>query len=145
MDDATLKQTVQDFLNKHRKAVFATVDAEGKPSTSLMLYVIDDSLKVYFGTRRSFKKYAQILANPNVALSVIEENIDPKTVVDIRGVARELSHDECEKHLAYFKSKNTSKYYIEGADDYVMFCITPVAIRWLDATSGELSITHLMS
>ena len=53
----TLKETVKDFLNAHRKAIFAIIDKKGLPTTSLMLYAIDDDLNVYFGTCRSFGKY----------------------------------------------------------------------------------------
>jgi hypothetical protein len=45
--------------------------------------------------------------------------------------------------FAHFKAKNPSKYYVEGAPDFVMFRVRPTQIRWLDAVSGELSITNL--
>lgn len=139
----TLKKTVIDFLNTHRKAVFAILDKEGLPTTSLMLYAIDDDLTVYFGTRRAFSKYADILKQPVVSLSVIEEAIDPLKVADIRGVAREVPAGELSAIHAFFKTKNPAKYYVEGADDFTMFKITPTFVRWLDATSGELTMKDL--
>ena len=138
-----VKKLVIAFLNAHSKAVFATIDAEGKPATSLMLYSIDDSLNVYFGTRKAFKKYDQLKQNPNIALSVIEEKLDPLRVVDVRGVAVELSPEEQATWHDHFKSKNTSTHYVEGAADYVMFRIHPASMRWLDASSGELAITEV--
>lgn len=141
MDQETLREVVRDFLNDHRKAVFATVDSEKVPHTSLMLYVIDDELNVYFGTRKAFKKYEQLLEHPEIALSIIEEKLDPLKVVDIRGQAVPISEAETKEALAFFKSKNPSKYYVEGADDFVMFKITPTFIRWLDAETGELTMT----
>lgn len=141
MEQDALKDVVRDFLNKHRKAVFATVDDAGMPHTSLMLYAIDDELNVYFGTRKSYKKYAQLLAHPYLALSVIEEQLDPLRVVDIRGMATVVPEEETASRLAFFKEKNPSKYYVEGAEDFVMFKVTPSFIRWLDAESGELTMT----
>jgi general stress protein 26 len=129
------------FLNAHRKAIFAFVDAENKPATSLMLYMIDDAFNVYFGTRKAFGKYAQVKNNPYVSLSVVEEALDPLRVADVRGVAEELTPEEQESVYSSFKSKNTSKYYVEGAEDFVMFRIRPESIRWADATSGELQIS----
>lgn len=143
IDETVLRSTVKDFLNAHRKGVFAIVDGDGSPTTSLMLYVIDDDMCVYFGTRKAFKKYGHMKERPMVALSVIEESSDPLRVVDIRGRVAELSPIEKDEAYHHFKSKNMSKYYVEGAEDYVMFKLTPTAIRWLDATSGELSITDL--
>jgi general stress protein 26 len=138
-----LKTTVKEFLNTHRKAIFAFVDEHGYPTTSLMLYSIDDDLNVYFGTRRAFGKYADVTRQPVVSLSVVEEALDPLRVVDIRGTAVEVSVDESEKVHTFFKTKNDSKYYVEGAEDFVMFKITPNFLRWADATSGSLVLTDL--
>ncbi len=143
MEQAELRIIVKDFLNSHRKAVFSTVDEQGLPTTSLMLYVIDDSLNVFFGTRRSFAKYAHVKANPTMSLSVIDGTVDPLKVVDMRGVAEELSPENQENVYRFFKDKNPAKYYVEGADDFVMFKITPQFVRWLDAESGQLSIVDL--
>lgn len=142
-EQKVLREKVADFLTTHRKGVFAIVDEEGNPATSLMLYTTDDDLNVYFGTRKAFKKYEQMKAHPFIALSVIEENIDPLRVVDLRGTVTELSREEQDAAYAHFKTKNSSKYYVEGAEDYIMFKLTPSSIRWLDATSGELTITNL--
>lgn len=138
-----LKQTIQDFLNAHRKAVFAILDTKGLPTTSLMLYAIDDDLNVYFGTCRSFGKYAQLLQYPVVSLSVVEEKLDPLRVVDIRGTATEISAEQHKETYSFFKTKNPSKYYVEGAPDFVMFKIVPNFIRYADSTSGELVVTDL--
>lgn len=143
VDHQALRAQVIDFLNAHRKAVFAIIDADGEPTTSLMLYTIDEEMNVYFGTRKAFKKYEHMKAHAIVALSVIEESIDPLRVTDVRGHVVELTPEEKEAAYAYFKSKNSSKYYVEGAEDYVMFKLTPTFVRWLDATSGELTITDL--
>jgi general stress protein 26 len=140
MTKAELRQTVINFLNNHRKAVFAILDNEGMPTTSLMLYVIDDEMNVYFGTRKVFSKYATLQNNPTVALSVIEEALDPLKVVDLRGTVTEIPPEQTAEIHTFFKSKNQSKYYVEGADDFVMFKMAPEFVRWLDASSGELSI-----
>jgi len=138
-----LRDRVTQFLNDHRKAVFSILDKEGLPTTSLMLYVIDDNLNIYFGTRRLFAKYEYLLKNPIVSLSVIEEALDPLKVVDVRGDVKEIPEDKTSETLEFFKSKNSSKYYVEGAEDFVMFKLRPHFIRWLDAEGGGLSIVDL--
>jgi general stress protein 26 len=142
-DNETLRAEVMDFLNTHRKAVFAILDKNGLPTTSLMLYAVDDELNVYFGTRRSFGKYADITRQPVISLSVIEEAIDPLKVADIRGTAIEVPDEECGTTCAFFKTKNPSKYYVEGAPDFVMFKIVPSFVRFADATTGELKVSDL--
>ena len=144
MEQAQLKSIVTNFLNNHRKAVFSILDQDQLPTTSLMLYVIDDDLNVFFGTRRCFGKYKNMCSNPVVSLSVIEEVLDPLKVVDMRGEVEELSAEDQANVHKWFKTKNTSKYYVEGADDFVMFKLTPHFVRWLDAESGDLSIVDLI-
>lgn len=143
MEQQELRQTIINFLNSHRKAVFSILDEKGLPTTSLMLYVVDDEMNIYFGTRRKFSKYEHIKERPVISLSVIQEVLDPLRVVDIRGDAVELSTEEQAEAYAYFKEKNPAKYYVEGADDFVMFKIKPHFVRWLDAESGELQIVDL--
>ena len=142
-NNTTLRANIVAFLNGHRKAVFAILDKNGLPTTSLMLYAIDDELNVYFGTRRSFGKYADIKQQPIISLSIIEESIDPLKVVDIRGTAYEVPDEECGKTCAFFKTKNPAKYYVEGAPDFVMFKVSPSFVRFLDATSGDLQFHDL--
>ncbi len=143
MEQKALRTTIIDFLNNHRKAVFSILDENHLPTTSLMLYVIDDDMNVFFGTRRAFSKYQHLKDNPVVSLSVIEEVLDPLKVVDLRGEVEELSVDDCNNVHTWFKTKNDSKYYVEGAEDFTMFKLTPHFVRWLDAASGELSIVDL--
>lgn len=140
MEQQQLRSTVLDFLNNHRKAVFSILDDDQLPTTSLMLYVVDDEFNVFFGTRRSFSKYRHMIANPVVSLSVIEEVLDPLKVVDLRGTVEELTPADQANVYEFFKSKNPAKYYVEGAEDFIMFKLTPHFMRWLDAASGELSI-----
>lgn len=143
MEQAQLRQTIIAFLNNHRKAVFSILDDDALPTTSLMLYVIDDELNVFFGTRKAFTKYRHTLAHPVVSLSIIEEAVDPLKVVDIRGDVVQLSPADQDNVHTWFKTKNPAKYYVEGAEDFVMFKLTPHFVRWLDAESGELSIVDL--
>jgi general stress protein 26 len=143
VEQAQLRQTIIDFLNNHRKAVFSILDDDGLPTTSLMLFVIDDELNVFFGTRKAFTKYRHILEHPVVSLSVIEEAVDPLKVVDIRGNVEQLNPHDQENVHTWFKTKNPAKYYVEGAEDFVMFKLTPNFVRWLNAESGELAIVDL--
>lgn len=133
---------IRDFLNAHRKAVVATSGDDEHPTTSLMLYAIDDYLTVYFGTRKSFGKYKALQRHPYISLSVVEENLDPLRIVEIRGKVEFIPEEKTQDTLTFFKSKNPSRYYVEDASDFVMFTVTPAYIRWQDASSGDLMIDH---
>ncbi|MBP5993563.1 MAG: pyridoxamine 5'-phosphate oxidase family protein [Candidatus Moranbacteria bacterium] len=143
MDRAPLNQIVLDFLNGHRKALLAVVSPDHRPKVSLMLYAIDENFHFYFGTRRAFKKYAWMQENAQVSLAVAEEALDPLRVVEVQGVVHFIAPDKTEETLRFFESKNPSKYYVKGAEDFVMFRVEPEHVRWLDATSGELTMTDV--
>ena len=119
MDRAPLNQIVLDFLNGHRKALLAVVSPDHRPKVSLMLYAIDENFHFYFGTRQAFKKYAWMQENAQVSLAVAEEALDPLRVVEVQGVVHFI------------------------APDFVMFRVEPEHVRWLDATSGELTMTDV--
>jgi pyridoxine/pyridoxamine 5'-phosphate oxidase len=142
-NNEALKQKVRDFLNSHRKAVFSILDEEGLPTTTLMLYAMDDDMNILFGTRKGFAKYANIHKKPVVSLSVIEEEIDPRKVVDVRGDVEEIPEAELKDAHAYFKSKNPSDLYVDREHDFTMFRLKPHFVRWLDAESGELQTVDL--
>lgn len=142
--DSEFKATVLSFLNRHHKMVLASIEADGSPNTSLLLFAVDDDLNVYFGTRKAFGKYAALKKEGRVALSVIQEDVDPLKSVDMDGVAEEIGEGNLKATLEWFTQKNTSKYYVKDAPDFTMFKITPSSIRWLDATSGELQMHDLL-
>ena len=142
-NNEALKQKVREFLESHRKAVFSILDDKGLPTTTLMLYAVDADMNILFGTRRGFAKYAHLHRKPVVSLSVIEEELDPHKVVDLRGDVEEIPESELKDAHAYFKSKNPSDLYVDREDDFTMFRIKPHFIRWLDAKSGELQTVDL--
>ena len=138
-----LKEKIKNFLDGHRKMVLATIGLDQHPTSSLMLYAVDEKLNVYFGTRKSFGKFAVFLKHPFVSLSVIEEGIDPLRVVEIRGRVERVEDSLIETTLKFLEAKNASKYYIKDADDFVMFSVKPNFVRFLDASSGSLVMEHL--
>lgn len=143
MDQQQLKQTIINFLNNHRKMVLTVLDEKKHPNSSLMLYATDDDLRIYFGTKRSFGKYKALHADPHVSLAVVQESVDPLQVTDMQGFVEEIPVEQKSARLEWFIGKNPSKYYVKDADDFVMFRITPTAVRWLDATSGDLHMHDL--
>lgn len=143
MNEKELKATVFDFLTNHRKALLAIVSPEHRPKVSLMLYAVDENFHFYFGTRKSFQKYDWMKENTAVSLAVVEEALDPLRVVEVQGTVHFISPEKTEEMLHFFESKNPSKYYVKGEEDFVMFRVEPEHVRWIDATSGELKMTNV--
>ena len=115
----------------------------GPPNTALMHYAVDRSLHLHFGTKRASAKYKSLTKDPSVSYLVIEEGLDPKRVASGRGAVRELSGDEAENAKLLFKSMNKSKWYVEQAQDLVMFEIKPTSLCWLDGSTGTLQVCDI--
>ena len=137
-----IRDQAKTFLEDHKKMILTILDKDGYPNSSLMLYAVD-GFTIYFGTCESFGKYKALSANPHVAVAVVQEGIDPLQVLDMQGVVEEVPKEDVRERLEWFTSKNTAKYYIKDAPDYVMFKITPTCIRWLDAMTGDLQICDI--
>lgn len=122
--------------------VLSINDTASVPNASLMHYAIgENGMTLYFGTRIVFKKFGLLHAFPAVSCLIAEEGNDPVRAVSIHGVVRQLSGIEHELGYALFKANNTTKWYIEGADDIVMFVVEPTSVSWIDGSSGELVTT----
>ena len=78
-------------------------------------------MNIYFGTRKAFGKYAALKKDGRIALSVIQEDVDPLKSVDMDGVAEEIGEGNLKSTLEWFTQKNTSKYYVKDAPDFTMF------------------------
>lgn len=134
-----LIETVTIFLKSHKKMALSVNRAHGHPSLSLMHYAVGESLNsIYFGTRRSFRKYALLHEYPDISCLITEAGENPLRALSIRGIARELIGAERDLAYALFKQNNITTWYIEGSDDLVMFAIRPTSIHWLDGSSGTL-------
>lgn len=141
-ETAEVRKEAIEFLDSHKKMIMTIIDKDGYPNSSLLLYAADD-FTIYFGTRKAFGKYSALMVNPHVAVAVVQESIDPLQVLDIQGAVEEIPEDQTKETLEWFTGKNSSKYYVKDAEDFVMFKITPRCIRWLDAMSGDLQICDL--
>lgn len=143
-NEIAVRSTVQGFLEGHMKMVLSLNEEGGPPNTVLMHYAIDRSLHIHFGTKRASAKYTALKKDPRVSFLVIDEGLDPKRVASGRGVVRELDPQEGENAKLLFKTVNKSKWYMEQAQDLVMFEIKPTSLCWLDGSSGELKVCDIV-
>lgn len=106
-----------------------------------MLYVVEDVEPVlYWGTKKSFRKYTNLLANPHVAITIMQSSQDPLVTLQIEGVAEFIKPEQEEYVYSLFDHKNPSKFFVRGAADFVLFKVVPTWMRYLDGTSGQLHV-----
>src|ERR1700755_3710292 len=78
------------FLRQHRFAVVSTAH-NGAPQAALIGVAVTDALDIVFDTVTTSRKYANLIADPRVALVV---GWDYGRTLQVEGVADVLSGDE---------------------------------------------------
>ncbi len=130
------------FLKSHTAGVLSTVSVDGKAHGSAVYYVTDENFNIYLITLKTSRKFANLQANPSVALTVGRQNV-PQTI-QLEGVATMLRHpEEIGEHAADLMKVLTSnsRYYAPltklGDADTAIVWIQPKWVRWADYASLE--------
>ena len=111
-------------FGKGRHMVLSTAENH-RVSSRMMSVVLVDGL-FYFQTDRTFKKYAQMMENPNIALCI--DNIQ------IEGICKEIGHPkECPAFSEAYQECFSSSYRkYSGLDNERVFVVEPTYVeRWL--------------
>ena len=67
-------QDCLNMLREIRDVAFATVDADGRPHNRIIDVMIVENEKLYFCTARGKDFYKELIANPNVAITGLNQN-----------------------------------------------------------------------
>jgi len=103
---------LRDLLASQRLAVLATHDDDGQPYASLMAFAATDDLKqLLIPTARSTRKYANLVADPRVALLIDSRSnqsadIHRAVAVTVMGEAEEIEGTERDRLVNLYLSKH---------------------------------------
>lgn len=103
---------LRDLLASQRLAVLATHDDDGQPYASLMAFAATDDLKqLLIPTARSTRKYANLVADPRVALLIDSRSnqsadIQRAVAVTVLGEAEEVEEAERDRLVNLYLSKH---------------------------------------
>lgn len=106
-----LSMHLRNLFSTQRLAVLAT-HSNGQPFTNLVAFTATEDLKfLLFATPRETRKYANILADPRVALMVDNRenrtaDFQEATAVGAMGLAKETSRDEIDDLRALYILKH---------------------------------------
>jgi pyridoxine/pyridoxamine 5'-phosphate oxidase len=90
------------FLKRYRLATLATVNASSRPESAVMGIAVTDDLELIFDTLKTSRKYANLLAQPTVALVI---GWDAEQTVQYEGIAEELGGEALRTaKQVYFKA-----------------------------------------
>lgn len=125
---APLSEDLLALLRKPLLAHVATVMPDGTPQ-STPVWIDTDGEHVLFNTAKGRVKHRNILRNPAVALSFVDDE-NPYRMVEIRGTA-EVVEDGADEHIDSLTKKylNQDKYpFRQPGEERVIVRIRPVAI-----------------
>ncbi len=92
----TLTEDVLTLLRKPLFAHVATVMPDGTPQNTPIL-IDTDGMDVLFNTAKGLVKHRNLLQNPSVAISLIDDQ-NPYRMIEIRGVA-EMTEEGADQHI----------------------------------------------
>jgi pyridoxine/pyridoxamine 5'-phosphate oxidase len=69
------REKLLEFLRAHRLAVQASVTRDGAPQAAVVGYAVSDALELVFDTVTATRKFANLQANPRIALVVGWEQV----------------------------------------------------------------------
>ncbi len=128
MSTAPLGEDVLALLRKPLVGHVATVMSDGTPQ-STPVWIDTDGENVLFNTAKGRVKHRNILRNPAVALSFVDDE-NPYRMVEIRGTA-EVVEDGADEHIDFLSKKylNQEKYpFRQPGEERVIVRVRPVAI-----------------
>jgi PPOX class probable F420-dependent enzyme len=131
MATTELPDSHHDLLDRALFAHLATVRPDGSPQSSVMWFVWDGS-RLRLTHTKSRQKFANLAAEPRVALSIADPE-DQYRFVEVRGRVESVEDDD--EKASFYKSLQTRygmDYEITDADERVIITIRPesfVAVR----------------
>jgi len=134
------KLAIIEFLKRHKLAVQASVGEAGAPQAAVVGIAVSDRLEVIFDTLTSSRKFANLRADPRIALVIgwdAAKSVQLEGIADFPGGSELARIQEC-----YFEA------YPDGRDRLAWPGIIHVRVcaRWLrysDFTVDPPYIVHL--
>jgi uncharacterized pyridoxamine 5'-phosphate oxidase family protein len=121
------KGKIYKFLRENDTLTLATVSEKGKPEAASMRYVVDGDNILLFVTNKSYRKYRNLLANPEVACVVTAERLTLQFDAMTQEVSGPLAEDTKQKIIEVLPEQ--AQYMTE---DTRFFTISPTWMRMQD-------------
>ena len=119
--------------------VMASADLQGKPQAATVEYVMDGNT-LLINTFTYYRKYPNLLANPQVAC-VITEAENKTLQFDAKIVLLEGDEAETVRQLMIKKKPQAANFFIDETTRF--FRISPTWMRLRDYTVKPLKVTEL--
>lgn len=134
----SLDETGAAFLHKKHLGTLSSVDREGNVSGAVVYYFVDADHDIYILTKSDTHKAHNILANPQVALTVYDAKL--RQTLQLHGMAEVVTNQDIKDFI--FQQMTQPRTYEDRFDlppvtklksgAYVVICITPTTAHFHD-------------
>lgn len=131
------RQYLLQFLERNPHAVIGTVTRDNEPQAALVEFSQTDNLDLYFDTFRQSRKYANIMINNRVALTIGGE--DGKTL-QCQGKAIELNGEQKDAAIRHHRKKLRDVEKFEHNPEIAYFAVKLNWLRLTDVTTQPWTI-----
>jgi general stress protein 26 len=142
MDKIPFKQELLTFL-RSTFIMSIAVSENDKPTSSILLYYVDDELNFYFATHTDSYKTKKLLHNPVLSLSVWKPN---EMLIQADGTTEVVTEPTEKLHIVDMLAESAGKgedfwppLFRIGGEDYIVFKIKPTWIRKLDLVQNTMT------
>lgn len=132
---------VYDFLRRQRHCVISTIGSDGCPQGATVAFSATWGMEVVIGTSNGSRKFANLLRNPLVAITVTDEV--KRRTLQYQGKA-EIIDSEVFAHYRWCHfDKLPGSLKFEGRPDQVYLLVHPRSIRFSDCNPDPWRVTEL--
>lgn len=124
-----------ELMNRHSLMVIATQSLNETPESAVVEFLVKHDFTINFGTLRSFRKYQNILRNPQVSLVIGGSD---EVTVQYEGTAEEIDA----KEVLYQQGEKLSPHIRTSFEtgpiektDIAFFQVKPSWIRYTDVST----------
>jgi general stress protein 26 len=93
------KDKVFNFISEHRAGSLGTANAAGVPHVAIVYCMVKHDLSLYFSTRVEGRKFQNIMVNPTVALTFLDEL--GMATIQLMGQAERVQNLELEQEVLH--------------------------------------------
>lgn len=134
------KSQILEFMSARQLMTVSSINSVGKPQAAVVGFGQNDQFQLIFGTSSKSRKYANIVANPNVAVVI---GWDGPQTVQYEGVARVLEGAEATKLAEHYYANNpVASKNGQQADERIIL-VEPRWLRLTDLRHKPWAITEI--
>lgn len=133
-------QDIYEFISSKQLMTISSVGADGSPQAAVVGFGQTEDLRLVFGTSNQSRKFANISANPEVAVVI---GWDGPQTVQYEGTAREATPEEAKELTELYYEKVPMAQSRQDAPDQTYIVIDPTWVRFTNIAAQPWEVDEV--